>query len=460
MEREAPWRQSLSSKIYKLVARVDTIDQETVRNTYPKLCDGLGMVQKPYTIKLKPDAKPSLKVPRRVPLPLMGKVKKELERMEKIGVISRVEQPTDWCCGMVVAPKKNKEEVRICVDMTRLNESVCCEKFFLLSVDQTLGMLTEHFQNRMVTEVTAGIEGVVCHMDDILIWGATKEQHDTAQHDKSARLSGASTKSRSHTKHVKVYIEIAQLSPTRSTDVIVHLKSMFARHGIAETLISDNGPQFSGHDMKEFAADYGFEHLTSSPKYPQSNGEAERAIQTAKNLLKKARDPYRALLSYRATPLSNGYSRAQPHVAFAPLYPPCQSLLPALLDLQQLCHKEWRKRGMDAESFNKRHRARDLEKLLPGDHVWISDAKTQGTVISTHPSPRSYLVSSPQGTLRRNRSHLVPMPVPEPQSRSQHEHPPEVDISTETGLAFPVCRLPSAWRHRLKDECTLADDDG
>ena len=34
----------------------------------------------------------------------------------------------------------------------------------------------------MVTEVTAGLEGVVCHMDDMLIWGATKEQHDARVH--------------------------------------------------------------------------------------------------------------------------------------------------------------------------------------------------------------------------------------------------------------------------------------
>lgn len=41
-------------------------------------------------------------------MPLMGKVKKELERMENMGVISHVEEPTDWCCGMVVAPKRTK----------------------------------------------------------------------------------------------------------------------------------------------------------------------------------------------------------------------------------------------------------------------------------------------------------------------------------------------------------------
>ena len=38
-------------------------------------------------------------------------------------------------------------------------------------------------------------------------------------------------------------VEIVQLSHTRSNDVTVHLKSIFARHGIPEVLMSDNGPQ-------------------------------------------------------------------------------------------------------------------------------------------------------------------------------------------------------------------------
>lgn len=42
------------------------------------------------------------------------------------------------------------------------------------------------------------------------------------------------------------YVETAQLSSTRRTDIIVHLKSMFARHSIPENLVTDNGPQFSG----------------------------------------------------------------------------------------------------------------------------------------------------------------------------------------------------------------------
>ena len=73
----------------KLVARVDNIDMDFVKLDYPKLRDGLGLLQLPHTIKLRFDAKPvSLKAPRRVPIPLMGKVKKELQRMEQLGVIS------------------------------------------------------------------------------------------------------------------------------------------------------------------------------------------------------------------------------------------------------------------------------------------------------------------------------------------------------------------------------------
>lgn len=61
----------------------------------------------------------------------------------------------------------------------------------------------------------------------------------------------------------------------------------------------------------DFAVAYGFRHVTCSPKFAQSNGEAEGHVQTVKRLLKKAQDPYLALLAYRATPLSNGYSPAQ-----------------------------------------------------------------------------------------------------------------------------------------------------
>ena len=80
------------------------------------------------------------------------------------------------------------------------------------------------------------------------------------------------------------FIEIAKLSSTTSERVITHLKSIFARHGIPQTVILDNGPQYASSSFNAFADQYGFQHITSSPRYPQANGEAERAVQTIKGL--------------------------------------------------------------------------------------------------------------------------------------------------------------------------------
>ncbi|KAJ8346897.1 hypothetical protein SKAU_G00282980 [Synaphobranchus kaupii] len=77
------------------------------------------------------------------------------------------------------------------------------------------------------------------------------------------------------------YIEVAQLHMTTTNTVIAALKNVFGRHGVAETIVSDNGPQYSSS-----AFQYRFEHITSSPRYPQANGEAERAVATVKNLWK------------------------------------------------------------------------------------------------------------------------------------------------------------------------------
>lgn len=111
------------------------------------------------------------------------------------------------------------------------------------------------------------------------------------------------------------YSEFALLTDTSTKHVISHLKTIFARHGIPVTLVSDNRPQFSGLTFKEFAKQYGFEHVTSTPYYPQSNGLAEKAVQIVKHLLKKAaedgEDPHLAILNYRSTPLEGGKSPAE-----------------------------------------------------------------------------------------------------------------------------------------------------
>ncbi len=107
------------------------------------------------------------------------------------------------------------------------------------------------------------------------------------------------------------FFEVAKLTSTTSEAVVEHFKSIFARHGIPEVVRSDNGLQFAFECFRMFAQVWGFSHVTSSPHFPQSNREAERAVRTIKNLLKKSGDPYLALMAYRAAPLANGYSPSE-----------------------------------------------------------------------------------------------------------------------------------------------------
>ena len=94
------------------------------------------------------------------------------------------------------------------------------------------------------------------------------------------------------------YPEVVKLKSTTSSSIIENLKSIFSRHGIPETIVSDNGPQFSSQEFGDFSKTYNFCHVTSSPHFPQSNGLAERSVQTMKRLLKESKDVYQAILSY------------------------------------------------------------------------------------------------------------------------------------------------------------------
>lgn len=107
-------------------------------------------------------------------------------------------------------------------------------------------------------------------------------------------------------------VEVFSVSKSVITSQTVsQIKKIFSRHWIPEIFFTDIGPQFDSREFKTFSHDRHFEHITSSPKYPQSNREVERAVQTMKMIMNKSSDEYLALLTYRDTPLHNGYSPAQ-----------------------------------------------------------------------------------------------------------------------------------------------------
>ena len=95
------------------------------------------------------------------------------------------------------------------------------------------------------------------------------------------------------------YIEVRTMTSTTSKAVVNIMKAIFVRHGTPMEVVSDNGPQFSSQEFHDFSKHWDFEHTTSSPHYPASNGQTENAVKIMKNMITKVttkrEDIYEAL---------------------------------------------------------------------------------------------------------------------------------------------------------------------
>nr|XP_055048287.1 uncharacterized protein K02A2.6-like [Misgurnus anguillicaudatus] len=103
--------------------------------------------------------------------------------------------------------------------------------------------------------------------------------------------------------------EVAIMKSTSAEKTIEKLGEIFSRFGSPVQLVSDNGPQFTSHEMATFLQANGVQHITSSPYHPATNGLAERFVQTMKHALKASLGQgtfhqrlHSFLLSYRSTP--------------------------------------------------------------------------------------------------------------------------------------------------------------
>jgi len=239
------------------------------------------------------------------------------------------------------------------------------------------------------------------------------------------------------------WIEVAKLNKLTSQEVIDHTRSMFARHGIPEIVVSDNGPQYSADLYAKFAEEYGFEHITSSPLYPQGNGEAERAVRTIKGLLRKSGDHYLALLAYRSTPLESGYSPAQLLMSRnlrTTLPMTREQRTPRVADRREVEERDDHIKERQKSNYDRGHRARELTPLEPGDTVWVPDRDSSGTIVE-ETSPHSHIVETPEGSYRRNRRHLIRM-SPAGTNHETGADGPETEQQEERSLRSRSGRLP------------------
>lgn len=214
------------------------------------------------------------------------------------------------------------------------------------------------------------------------------------------------------------WIELKQINPPTARTVIQRLKEIFSVHGIPETVQSDNGPQFTSMEYKDFAKSWGFEVTTSSPYFPQANGAAERCVQTCKKILSQS-DPLLALLNYRNTPHSaTGISPSSALMGrrLRTRVPVLDKLLvPHAPNDSQMRSNDTAAKVDYKMQFDRRRGARTLPPLDVGQSVLLRTEGEKrwnkpGIVQESDTQNRTYLVKTPRGVVRRNRKHIQRVP--------------------------------------------------
>lgn len=201
------------------------------------------------------------------------------------------------------------------------------------------------------------------------------------------------------------WLEIVPLKSKQSSDVIDAFKQIFATHGVPDKVVADNMP-FNSYECKGFAKEFDFKFETSSPRYPRSNGLAERFVQTAKNIIRKSDDMWVALMEYRSTPIT-GLKRSPAELLFSRKL---KTKLP-VVEKQKIKIKEFKQslesRNESYKEYYDRH-TKLRQGFQDGDTIVYRDNNRWRPAIITakHESPRSYLIDNGINILRRNSNHL------------------------------------------------------
>ena len=113
--------------------------------------------------------------------------------------------------------------------------------------------------------------------------------------------------------------EVVQMKTTTSTATIRELNRIFSRYGFPKMLVSDNGTQFTSKEFTGYCQQNGIQHIRTPPYHPQSNGQAERFVDTFKRSCQKLRGEgattevlEKFLLTYRTTPCPSSPGQRSP----------------------------------------------------------------------------------------------------------------------------------------------------
>ncbi|XP_046736586.1 uncharacterized protein K02A2.6-like [Diprion similis] len=204
------------------------------------------------------------------------------------------------------------------------------------------------------------------------------------------------------------YPEIAELKGSVTSHLIItETKEIFSRHGIPLTMISDGGTQFTSKEFEQFTKEYEFVHIASSPTYAQSNGMAERNIQTAKNMLRKILEEHSdinlALLHYRNTPILGNISPAEALMSrkLRSKLPYTEKSLKPKIVTNKMTEIIEKLQKSEQKYYNARS-AKDLPKIPDNTEIYVQRKPqsiwTPGTILCQN-RDRSYKVKLQNGSI-------------------------------------------------------------
>ena len=251
------------------------------------------------------------------------------------------------------------------------------------------------------------------------------------------------------------YPEFVSVLSKSASSVVQAMKIIFARHGIPEIVVADNVP-FNSKTFKDFSSSWDFCLVTSSPRYPKSNGEAEKYVGIIKMILRKCKedgtDPNLALLRYRNMKIKGMmYSPAQMlfNRRLRDNLPIKDSLLKPEITVnvkQQLTDMQFKR----AAYYNRNSKVRNEFEKGESVRVKVDTGREWMPAIidNKHCTPRSYIVTTEKGQIiRRNKSAI----------KSSHEavkvNPPYPDKSN----SLQAMELPGSIDKRTPIEDTPRD---
>lgn len=210
--------------------RLDKGKRPNINNTclldeYSDLFEGIGCLKGESNIYLKNDAVPVVHASRKVPLALLPKLKNKLQELEKMDIIIKVNEPSDWVNSLVIVNKPDGD-IRLCLDPKDLNNNIKQQHFQIptfeeissklsgasvfstldvknafwhIKLNQTstnlcvfntpfgrykflrlpygINIASELFQEKM-SQLLEKHTGVSVYIDDLIIWGKDKAEHD------------------------------------------------------------------------------------------------------------------------------------------------------------------------------------------------------------------------------------------------------------------------------------------